>query len=146
VKFRAKVEPPEPMKGLEVPADVVESLGAGKRPNIIITINGHSWKSRMAIMRGRYLIGLSNANRAAAGVVTGDDVEVDVEVDTVPRMVVVPQDLAQAIALAPAAGIVFEGLSYSRRRELVLSVESAKKAETRVMRIEKVLAVLREMT
>jgi hypothetical protein len=61
MKFRAHVEPPEPMRGLEVPQQVVEALGGGKRPTVTITINGHSWGSRAAIMRGRYLIGLSHA-------------------------------------------------------------------------------------
>jgi hypothetical protein len=81
VKFRAYVEPPEPMRGLEVPPEVVEALGGGKRPRVTITINGHSWKSRVGIMRGRYLLGLSNANRQAAGVTIGDEVEVEVEYD-----------------------------------------------------------------
>jgi hypothetical protein len=65
MRFRSYVEPAEPTKGLEVPPEVVEALGAGKRPAVTITINGHSWKSRVAIMRGRYLLGLSNANRFA---------------------------------------------------------------------------------
>jgi hypothetical protein len=68
MRFRTYVEPPEPMRGLEVPPEVVESLDQGKRLRVTITINGHSWKSRVAIMRGRYLLGLSNANRQAAGV------------------------------------------------------------------------------
>jgi Domain of unknown function (DUF1905) len=84
MKFRAHVEPPDPTRGLEIPPEIVEALGAGKRPTAAITINGHSWRSRVAIMRGRYLLGLSNANRQAAGVVTGDEVEVDVEYDTDP--------------------------------------------------------------
>jgi hypothetical protein len=63
VKFRTYVEPAEPMRGLEVPEEVVAALGRGKRPRVTITVNGHSWKSRVAIMRGRYLPGLSNANR-----------------------------------------------------------------------------------
>jgi hypothetical protein len=79
MKFRADVEPTEPMRGLEVPDQVVEALGGGKRPPVTITINGYSWKSRIAIMRGRYLIGLSNANRKAAGIATGDEVQVEVE-------------------------------------------------------------------
>ena len=79
MKFRAYVEPPEPMRGLEVPPEVVEALGGGKRPAVTITINGHSWRSKVAIMRGPYLLGLSNANRLAAGVMTGDEVEVEVE-------------------------------------------------------------------
>jgi hypothetical protein len=53
MKFRSLVEPPKPMRGLEVPPEVVESLGGAKRPPVTITINGHSWKSRVAIMRGR---------------------------------------------------------------------------------------------
>jgi hypothetical protein len=65
--FRTYVEPPEPMRGLEVPPEVVESLGQGKRPRVTITINGHSWKSRVAIMRGRYLLGLSNAAELGVG-------------------------------------------------------------------------------
>src|ERR1700716_244803 len=85
MKFRADVEPNDPMRGLEVPPEVVESLGQGKRPRVTITINDHSWKSRVAIMRGRCLLGLNNANRQAAGVETGDEVEVEVEFDAEPR-------------------------------------------------------------
>lgn len=75
-----------------MPPSVVEALGGGKRPAVTITINGHTWKSRVAIMRGRYLLGLSNANRKAAGVATGDEVEVEVEVeiDAEPRVVAEP--------------------------------------------------------
>ena len=63
MKFRTHVEPPEPMRGLDVPSEVVKAPDGGKRPAVTITINGHSWKSRVAIMRGRYLLGLSNENR-----------------------------------------------------------------------------------
>ena len=63
MKFRTRVEPPEPMRGLEVPPEVVEALGGGKRPAVIITINGHSWTSRVAIMRGRNLLGLLAGER-----------------------------------------------------------------------------------
>jgi hypothetical protein len=97
MKFRTYVEPPEPMRGLAVPPEVVESLGQGKRPRVTITINGHSWKSRVAIMRSRYLLGLSNANRQAAGVVTGDEVEVELEFDPEPRVVAEPADFTRAL-------------------------------------------------
>jgi len=97
MRFRAQVEPPEPMRGLEVPQEIVEALGDCKRPRVTITINGHSWKSRVAIMRGRYLLGLSNANRKAAGVVTGDEVEVEVAIDVEPSVVVEPADFARAL-------------------------------------------------
>ena len=94
MKFLADVEPAEPMRGLEVPAEVVAALGGGARPRVIITVNGHSWKSRIAIMRGRHLIGLSNANRQAAGAAVGDQVEVDVAFDPEVPVVTEPADFA----------------------------------------------------
>jgi Bacteriocin-protection, YdeI or OmpD-Associated/Domain of unknown function (DUF1905) len=143
MKFRTYVEPPEPMRGLEVPPEVVESLGQGKRPRVTITINGHSWRSRVAIMRGRYLLGLSNANRQAAGVVTGDEVEVELEFDPDPRVVVEPTDFARALDADPIARTAYDRLPDGRRREHVRAIESAKKPETRIRRIEKALATLR---
>ena len=144
MKFRSHVEPPEPMMGLEVPLEVVEGLGGGKRPAVTITINGHTWKSRVAIMRGRYLLGLSKANRKAAGVVTSDEVEVEVEIDAEPRVVLEPADFARALDADPVARTAYNRLSYSRKREHVLAIESAKKAETRIRLIEKALATLRD--
>jgi bacteriocin resistance YdeI/OmpD-like protein/uncharacterized protein DUF1905 len=144
MKFRSHVEPAEPMKGLEVPPEVVEALGGGKRPAVTITINGHSWTSRVVIMRGRYLLGLSNANRQSAGVATGDEVEVEVELDAEPRVVVEPADFARALDANPAARTAYDRLSYSRKREHVLAIDSAKKPETRIRLIDKALAMLRD--
>ncbi len=118
-------------------------MGGGKRPPVTITINGHSWKSRIAIMRGRYLIGLSNANRQAAGVATGDEIEVEVELDAEPRVVVEPADFAHALDADPAARAAYDRLSYSHRREYVRAIESAKRPETRSQRIEAAVANLR---
>src|SRR5262245_5631554 len=143
MKFRTHVEPPEPMRGLEVPPAVVDALGGGKRPPVIITINGHSWRSRVAIMRGRFLLGLSNANRRAAGVATGDEVEVQVEVDAEPRVVVEPSDFARALDADPVARTAYDSLSYSHKRKHVLAIENAKKAEPRTRLIENALAMLR---
>lgn len=143
MKFRTKVEPPEPMRGLEVPPEVVAELGGGARPPVTITINGHSWKSRVAIMRGRHLIGLSHANRQAADVGIGEEVEVEVELDTEPRVVVEPPDFAQALDEEPAARAAYDKLSHSRKREHVHAIESAKKPETRRARIEKAITTLR---
>jgi Bacteriocin-protection, YdeI or OmpD-Associated/Domain of unknown function (DUF1905) len=145
MKFRTFVEPPKPMRGLEVPPEVVESLGQGKRPRVKITINGHSWKSRVAIMRGRYLLGLSNANRQAAGVVTGDEVEVELEFDSDPRVMVEPADFARALDADPIARTAYDRLPDGRKREHVRAIESAKRPETRIRRIEKALATLRNL-
>ncbi|MFQ6332025.1 YdeI/OmpD-associated family protein [Nocardia sp. CWNU-33] len=147
MKFRTHVEPPEPMRGLEVPPEVVAALGEGARPPVTITVNGHSWKSRVALMRGRYLLGFSNANRQAAGVAIGDEVEVEVEVevelDTQPRVVVEPPDFARALDDVPVARAAYDNLAYSRKREHVHAIESAKKSDTRRRRIEKAIATLR---
>jgi len=143
LKFRTDVEPPEPMKGLEVPDEVIEALGGGRRPPVIITINGHSWKSRIATMRGRYLIGLSRANRQAADVATGDEVEVEVELDNEPRIVVEPRDLVDALDADPLARAAYDRLSYNHKREYVRAIESAKKPETRSRRIAAAVAKLR---
>ncbi|HEY0276673.1 MAG TPA: YdeI/OmpD-associated family protein [Solirubrobacterales bacterium] len=143
MKFQADVEPPQPMRGLEVPAEVIEALGEGERPAVTITVNGHSWRSRIAKMRGRYLIGFSKANRAAAGVDTGDAVEVEVELDTEPRVLEVPEDLTRALDADPEARAAWDALAPSHRRRHVHSIEGAKKAETRARRIEKAVAELR---
>jgi hypothetical protein len=107
-------------------------------------INGHSWRSRVAIMRGRYLLGLSNANRQAAGVVTGDEVEVEVEFDPEPRVVAEPADLARALDADPLARAAYNRLPYGLKLQHVRAIESAKKPETRRRRIEKAIAVPRD--
>ena len=95
-------------------------------------------------MRGRYLLGLSNANRQAAGVVTGDEAEVEVEIDAEPRVAAEPADFAHALDADPVARTAYDHLSYGHQREHVRAIESAKKPETRARRIEKALAMLRD--
>ncbi|MCX5409974.1 YdeI/OmpD-associated family protein (plasmid) [Streptomyces sp. NBC_00335] len=143
MRFRSHVEPPEPMRGLEVPSEVVAELGGGARPPVRITVGGHSWQSRLALLRGRHLIGLSHANREAAGVEIGEEVEVELELDTEPRVVVEPADFARALDEDPAARAAYDNLTYSRKREHVRAIESAKKPDTRLRRIEKAIAALR---
>ncbi len=132
------------MRGLEVSAEVIEALGAGERPPVTIRINGHSWRSRIAKIRGRYLIGFSKANRAAAGVDTGEEVEVEVELDTEPRVLVEPEDLPRALDADPVARAAWDRLAPSHRRRHVHAIESAKKPETRARRIAKALEELRD--
>jgi hypothetical protein len=136
-RFRSEVEPPEPMRGLVVPPETVDSLGGGKRARVTVTINRHSWTTRIAIMRGRNLIGLSHANRRAAGIVTGDTVEVALELVTEAPAVVEPPDLAAALDADPVARAAYDGLAPGRRRAVVHAIETAKRPETRQRRIEK---------
>lgn len=130
--------------GIVVPDEVVESLGTGKRPPVRVTVGGHTYRSTIAVMGGRNLISLSAENRAKAGVAAGDEVEVELELDTAPRELVVPDDFAAALAAEPAARKFFDGLSFSNRQWHVLSVEGAKTPETRSRRIEKSVGMLRE--
>ena len=130
--------------GIEVPAEVVDGLGHGKQPPVRVTINGHSYRSTVAVRGGTYLVGVSAENRAAAGVVAGDDVEVDMELDSEPREVAVPPDLASALDRDADAKRFFAGLSYSQQRWYVIPIEQAKTAETRQRRVEKSIAMLRE--
>jgi hypothetical protein len=104
--------------------------------------NEHSWRSRVAIMRGCCLLGLTRANREAAGVVTGEGVEIELAFDPEPPAVNVPEDFARALDADPAARAAYDRLTHSRKREHVRAIESAKKRETRIRRIEKALATL----
>jgi hypothetical protein len=128
--------------GIEVPPDVVESLGAGKRPPVAVTINGYTYRSSIASMGGRYLVSVSAEVRENAKVAGGDQVEIDLELDTAPREIEVPADLASALDLDPAARTLFDGLSYSNKRRLVEPINDAKTEETRQRRIAKTISNL----
>jgi hypothetical protein len=129
---------------MRVPDDVMDALAAGKAPKVAVTINGYTWRSSVAMMNGEPMIGVSEAVRKAAGVHGGDTVEVEVVLDTAPRTVAVPGDLAQALDAEPAARATFDKLSYSNQRFWVEPIEAAKSDETRQRRIEKAVATLRE--
>ena len=130
--------------GIRVPAEVVESLGSGKRPPVRVTINGHTYRSSVAVMGGVYLVGVSAEERANARVAAGDELDVDLELDTEPREVVVPADFAEALDAEAEARRFFDGLSYSNKRRHVLTIDAAKTPETRQRRIDKSVATLHE--
>jgi hypothetical protein len=118
-----------------VPAAVAAALGPGKRPPVRVTVGGHTFRTRIAVYGGEALVGVSKANRAAAGVDVGDSFEVEIASDTEARDVVVPDDLAAALAEDQAAGEAFAALSFTHRREYVQWVEEAKRPETRARRV-----------
>jgi hypothetical protein len=130
--------------GIRVPDEVVEALAAGKRPAVKVTINGFTYRSTIAVMGGAYMVGVSAENRAGAGVAGGDEVDVDIELDTAPREVTVPPDLAGALDAEPNARRTFDGLSFSNKSWHVLQVTGAKTNETRQRRIAKSVEALRD--
>jgi len=143
VNFRTTVElNGKTATGMPVPTDVVESLGGGKRPAVSVTIGAYTYRTSIGSMGGRSMIPVSAEVREAAGVSAGDEVDVQVELDTAPREVAVPGDLAGKLAEDAVAKAAFEALSYSNKRRLVLAIESAKAPETRARRIAKTVADL----
>ncbi|MDQ2933851.1 MAG: YdeI/OmpD-associated family protein [Chloroflexota bacterium] len=130
--------------GIRVPDGVVEALGSGRRPAVKITIKGFTYRSTVAVVSGQFMVGVSAENRAGAGVGGGDEVDVDIELDTAPREVTVPADFAAALDAEPNARRMFDGLSYSNKSWHVVSIEGAKSDETRQRRIAKSVDMLRE--
>ena len=128
--------------GIPVPESVVESLGAGKRVPITVTINDYTYRSSVAPYRGEYMIALSAENRVAAGVEPNGAITVTIEVDAAPRVVEVPADLQAALDSSPAAQAAFTALSYSNQRGHVQNIDSAKAADTRARRIDSIVAKL----
>ena len=130
--------------GIQVPNEVVESFGAGKRPPVRVTINGYTYRSTIAVMGGVFMVGVAAEHREKARVAGGDQIDVEIELDTAPRELAVPLDFSTALAAEPAARRSFESLSYSRKQALVLPIEQAKTPETRQRRIDKALVALKE--
>lgn len=130
--------------GIQVPDDVVAALGSSKKPPVTVTINGYTYRSTVATMGGVFMIPVSAEHRAGAGVAAGDEVEVDIELDTEVRELAIPGDFQSALESEAEAKRFFESLSYSNKRRILIPIEGAKTAETRQRRIEKSLDLLRE--
>jgi Bacteriocin-protection, YdeI or OmpD-Associated/Domain of unknown function (DUF1905) len=145
MKFRAVVElNGKTATGIPVPDQIVTGLDGGKRPKVQVTINGFSYRSSVGSLGGRAMLPVSAQIRDGAGIAAGDEVEVDLELDAAPREVSVPDDVATALAGAPAAQAAFEKLSYSHKSRWITPVEDAKTPETRQRRIDKMIATLSE--
>jgi hypothetical protein len=129
--------------GIVVPDAVVAELGAGKRPLVKVTINGsYTFVYTVAVMGGRAMIGFSSAHRAASGLSGGDEVEIELELETAPREVEMPPELTAALAADPVAAAAFEKLSFTFRKEHARSISEAKSEDTKERRLAKILAGL----
>jgi hypothetical protein len=128
--------------GIEVPPDVIESLGGGKRPAVVVAFGGHSYRTTIGVMGGRYLIPVSAEHRTRAGAQAGDRLSVSLTLDDAPRDVEIPAELATALTARPEVGRAFEALSPSNKKRHVVSVTSAKTDETRARRVAKVIEEL----
>jgi hypothetical protein len=144
MKFRTRIlQAGKTATGIELPTKIVEALGAGKRPPIRMTINGYTYRSTVAVMGGKFMVGVSADVREAAIVAGGDEVDVDVELDTAPREVNVPPELRKALTRNPDAKRFFDQLSYSKKRLYTVPIEKAKTDETRQRNLDKAINELR---
>ena len=128
--------------GIEVPPEIVETLGAGKRPPVTVTVGGHTYRTTVSPMGGRHMLPLSAENRAASGLSAGDEVDVEITLDTAPREMKAPDDLAEALRASPEAEAFFESLSFSHKRSYVDWIVGAKKDETRQRRVAQAVELL----
>ena len=129
--------------GFQIPDEAVTSLGGGGRPKVTVTLNGFSFPSSIAKMGGSYWLGVSAERRAAADVEGGQVYDLDVELDTAPRVIETPDDLRAALEAEPVARAQWEKLSYSHQRQHVEAINSAKAPETRARRVAKAIEILR---
>jgi hypothetical protein len=121
--------------GFRIPDEVVDELGAGRRPKVAVTVGGYTWRSSIARMGDSFWLGMSKDNRVGAGVEAGQTLDFEVVVDDAPRTVDLPEELA------PVAD-AWAQLSYSNQRRIAESITGAKKPETRAARVEKALSEL----
>jgi hypothetical protein len=144
MRFRTKIlSAGKTAAGIEVPAKVVAALGSSKRPPVRATINGYTYRSTVAVMGGKFMLGVSNEVRKSAGVEAGQTVDIDLELDTEAREVELPPDFAAALARDAKATKFFAGLSYSAKLRLVTPI-NVKNPDVRKERIAKTVAGLRE--
>jgi len=139
MKFQTYVIPSGNAAGVEVPQDIVKSFNSGARPPVVVKINGHTWRTRIALMRGQILIGISAENRMASQIEIGDFIQVDISLDTEPRVVVEADDIAAALNSEISVRENFDRLPYGLRNKLIADIEKSKTPDTRARRIQKLI-------
>jgi uncharacterized protein YdeI (YjbR/CyaY-like superfamily) len=142
MKFRATLIPSGNATAVEVPEAVMATLGSEARPPVVVTINTTTWRTRIAKMRGQILIGISAAHRESAQITEGEEIEVDLTLDTAPREVEEPADLKAALDASPTARTAFDKLAFGLKSKHLRDIESAKSDEVRARRIAKLVETL----
>jgi Bacteriocin-protection, YdeI or OmpD-Associated/Domain of unknown function (DUF1905) len=128
---------------VEVPPEIIEALGSGKRPPVKVSVNGVELRTTIAVYGGHYYVGFRREIREAAKLKPGDSVELSIELDGQPRLVEVPDDFEAALAKDPEARRVFTNLSFTNRNEYVRWVLSARRPATRERRVAQAAGLLK---
>jgi hypothetical protein len=127
--------------GIVVPGEVIEQLAAGKRPPVLVHVNGYEYRNTVAVMGDRHMVSISAAVRNVTGLKGGDPIRVTLTVADTPQEVNVPADFAAALAADERARTFFGKLSNSLQRYHVDNINAAKSADTRQRRIDKAIAL-----
>jgi hypothetical protein len=143
LRFDAQLESDKEAHFIRVPATVLTALGTEKRAPVRLTINGHTYRTRIAVYGGQSYLGVRREIRVAAGIAAGDLLTVTLEYDAELRMVELPDAVRAALEADPGTAAAFDGLSYTRKKELVEWVTGAKRPETQRRRMEQAMAMLR---
>ena len=144
IRFTTQLQPRGPAAAVVLDDDQVAQVGEGaRRFPVVATVNGYTWRTSVARMKGEFLVGLSREVRQNAGAEAGDEVEVALELDEAPREVEVPEALAAALAADPEASASFERMAFTHRKEYARWVAEAKRDETRQRRVEQAVEMIR---
>ena len=125
--------------GIKIPDEIIEKLGSGKKPLVKISINNFTYRSAVAVMGGTYMVGVNAENREGAKIKGGDKIDVTIELDTEVRIVEVPNEFQKMLNKNAAAKKIFETLSNSRKKALIIPIANAKTDETKNRNIEKAM-------
>ena len=143
VSFETTVTATGNNTGIVVPDEVIAQLAAGKRPAVLVSVNGYEYRNTVGVMGGRHMISISAAVRKETGLKGGDPIRVTLTVADTPREVTIPEDFAAALAADEQAGAFFGTLSNSLQRYHADAIAAAKSAETRQRRIDKAIGLFR---
>jgi hypothetical protein len=148
LKFKVKLVGQEGTSatGFYAPFDVQETFGTRARVPVRGTINGYPFRSSLMPMGGGYCIGVNKTMREGANVKAGDEVDVVLERDTEERTMEAPPELRKELAKNKKACEKWDGLAYTVKKEMALSITGAKQEETKKRRLAKVMQVLKTGT
>jgi hypothetical protein len=145
LRFRAKIAGKEAgvVAAITPPVDVVEWFGTRGRVPIRGTINGFAFRSSLMPMGGCHMMPVNKILCQGAGVQPGDIVEVVMERDEEERTVEAPPELEKALANSKKARERWDGLAFTHKKEMAISISGAKQEETKKRRLAKVVQVLK---
>ena len=144
VEFDAAVTATGNNTGIVVPDEIIERLGAGRRPSVVVSVNGYEYRNTVGVMGGKHMISISSAVRKETGLKGGDPIHVIVTVADAPREVELPDDFAKALAATPGTAAYFTKLPNSLQRYHIDNINGAKTSDTRQRRIEKAISLFRD--